>query len=276
MPNRILKDTICTSDNLNRLALEIIAVYFLLLVVCDDHGRTIAKAEIIKGRCFPLRPDVTVQNIENWLIALEREELITRYVIDGRQYLQVAKWTKHNRLRAKFSKYPPPDLTCQHVTADADNTKHTLADVSNSNHLPIYTDTESDTESRGKTCRVPRKKTRKPTPVDSDSGVIEQVASYLNNATGRSYKSTGAALVKGVKARLKEDYVLNDFQRVIDHKTAQWLSDDKMKAYLRPETLFSAKFESYLQETGGASDSATAAWQDQQQRANIQELLNDE
>ena len=33
---------------------------------------------------------------------------------------------------------------------------------------------------------------------------------------------------------------------VIDKKCAEWLHDPKMRAYLRPETLFGAKFEGYL------------------------------
>ncbi|WP_372538331.1 conserved phage C-terminal domain-containing protein [Streptococcus agalactiae] len=32
----------------------------------------------------------------------------------------------------------------------------------------------------------------------------------------------------------------------MDKKTNQWLKDTKMSEYLRPETLFGTKFESYL------------------------------
>jgi hypothetical protein len=47
---------------------------------------------------------------------------------------------------------------------------------------------------------------------------------------------------------LSEGFTVDDFKRVIDHKTAQWLNDPKMTEYLRPETLFCAKkFEGYLQ-----------------------------
>ncbi|WP_436665978.1 conserved phage C-terminal domain-containing protein [Lactobacillus acidophilus] len=35
---------------------------------------------------------------------------------------------------------------------------------------------------------------------------------------------------------------------MIDVKSKQWLTDQKMKQYLRPETLFGTKFESYLNE----------------------------
>lgn len=36
---------------------------------------------------------------------------------------------------------------------------------------------------------------------------------------------------------------------MIDWKTSEWLGNDKMDRYLRPETLFGTKFESYLNES---------------------------
>ena len=39
-----------------------------------------------------------------------------------------------------------------------------------------------------------------------------------------------------------------DFKRVIDTKATQWENDPNMSRYLRPETLFGPKFESYLNE----------------------------
>ena len=42
---------------------------------------------------------------------------------------------------------------------------------------------------------------------------------------------------------------MDDFKRVIDTKVKQWLNDDNMRKYLRPETLFGTKFEAYLNES---------------------------
>jgi hypothetical protein len=44
---------------------------------------------------------------------------------------------------------------------------------------------------------------------------------------------------------MNEGFTVGDFKKVIDNKTAEWL-DTKMEQYLRPETLFGTKFESYL------------------------------
>ena len=45
---------------------------------------------------------------------------------------------------------------------------------------------------------------------------------------------------------MAEGYTVEDFVAVIDKKCAEWLHDPKMRAYLRPETLFGSKFEGYL------------------------------
>ena len=44
---------------------------------------------------------------------------------------------------------------------------------------------------------------------------------------------------------IKEGYKYEDFTKVIDTKYAAWI-DSNYSCYLRPETLFGSKFESYL------------------------------
>ena len=45
---------------------------------------------------------------------------------------------------------------------------------------------------------------------------------------------------------MNQKHTLEEFKIVIDKKTKQWLNDEKMCKFLRPETLFGTKFESYL------------------------------
>ena len=44
---------------------------------------------------------------------------------------------------------------------------------------------------------------------------------------------------------MNEGFTLADFEKVIDIKTDEWKGTDNDK-YIRPETLFGTKFESYL------------------------------
>ena len=76
----------------------------------------------------------------------------------------------------------------------------------------------------------------------------KDIIDYLNAKAGKSYRTNTPNTVKHINARLGDGYTVDDFKKVIDTKVAQWLNDKKMSAYLRPDTLFGSKFESYLNE----------------------------
>lgn len=78
--------------------------------------------------------------------------------------------------------------------------------------------------------------------------IHKDVIDYLNGKIGARYKANSAINKRLIDARVKEGYKLDDFKRVIDNKVASWAQDQKMSKYLRPQTLFGTKFESYLNE----------------------------
>lgn len=73
----------------------------------------------------------------------------------------------------------------------------------------------------------------------------KDVIDYLNQQTGKNYKSTTKKNQTVIRARTDEGFSLDDFKRVIDNKVAEWKGTN-MEKYLRPETLFGTKFEGYL------------------------------
>ena len=72
-----------------------------------------------------------------------------------------------------------------------------------------------------------------------------EIIEYLNQVTGSAYRSTSKTARKHISARFNEGFLLDDFKTVINVKSAEW-SGTEMSKYLRPETLFGNKFESYL------------------------------
>ena len=81
-----------------------------------------------------------------------------------------------------------------------------------------------------------------------DDVPYDEVIDYLNEKTGKHYRSKAAATRKLIKARFADGYTLDDFKHVIDVKVSQWLGTEQDK-FLRPETLFRpGHFESYLNE----------------------------
>ena len=79
-----------------------------------------------------------------------------------------------------------------------------------------------------------------------DSSTIREIVDYLNEKTHSNYREKTPKTKRLIEARMKEGFTLDDFKTVIDKKCADWLGDSKMGQYLRPETLFGTKFESYL------------------------------
>lgn len=75
--------------------------------------------------------------------------------------------------------------------------------------------------------------------------IVEQVIDYLNEVTGSKYKSATRTTRDKINARLNEGFTVEDFKTVIDKKAKEW-GGTAFEQYLRPETLFGTKFESYL------------------------------
>lgn len=80
--------------------------------------------------------------------------------------------------------------------------------------------------------------------------IYKYIVEYLNEKANKNFKHTNKATQRLINARLNEGFSLDDFKKVIDIKSSQWLSTD-MEKYLRPQTLFGTKFESYLNENKG-------------------------
>ena len=75
-----------------------------------------------------------------------------------------------------------------------------------------------------------------------------EIINCLNDALGSNYKPNTKKTKDLIHARLSEGFTVDDFKTVIYKKTKQWINDPKMIKFLRPETLFSNKFEGYLNE----------------------------
>lgn len=76
---------------------------------------------------------------------------------------------------------------------------------------------------------------------------IKEIVGYLNAKLGTRYLSANEKTQRLITARFNENkkYTVADFKEVIDKKVKEWKGTE-MEKYLRPETLFGTKFESYL------------------------------
>ena len=79
-----------------------------------------------------------------------------------------------------------------------------------------------------------------------DNALLNEIVDYLNQKANTNYKYTTKKTQTLINARFNEGFTKEDFIKVIDNKTKEWLNNKEMCQYLRPETLFGTKFESYL------------------------------
>jgi uncharacterized phage protein (TIGR02220 family) len=84
---------------------------------------------------------------------------------------------------------------------------------------------------------------------------ISSVVSYLNDHASTHYRLSSRNTRSHINARFEDGYTVEDFKQVIDTKCDEWLGTDMAK-YLRPDTLFGTKFESYLNQKPRAKPQA--------------------
>lgn len=76
----------------------------------DDWGVFPAEAEILKGRCWPYRPDVTLDMIRGWLEEYRKRDLVYLWTDEkGNRWGFFVGWFDHNPIRfLGKNKYPQP------------------------------------------------------------------------------------------------------------------------------------------------------------------------
>ena len=101
-----------------------------------------------------------------------------------------------------------------------------------------------------------------------------EIIQYLNEKAGTKYKTSSKKTQTCIHARTAEGYTVDDFKTVIDKKCREWLGTEFAK-FLRPETLFGPKFESYLNapETAAKQEPRTRFDNFEQRERNYDDLV---
>ena len=210
MPNRILKESICTSDSVDSLSWFEEVLFYRLIVNCDDYGRFDGRPAIIKNRLFPLKESLTTKAISKAVNTLVTAGLVVLYEFEGKPYLYLPTWNDHQNVRAKRSKYPSPE-GC--VIAHENICNHMYADV------PVI-QSESESESKSKRDSAPAKHAYGEfdnvllTDAELDklknrltdwAERIERLSQYLKNKPKKHYESHYATILTWAAKDAKED-----------------------------------------------------------------------
>lgn len=108
MPNRIIKESMCSSEKIAGLTDFEFRLWIGLITQADDAGRGDARPAIIKGRVFPFRERLSIKDIDAALQVLAAKGCVSLYTVDGKPYFLFPGWVKHQRVRDCKPKYPEP------------------------------------------------------------------------------------------------------------------------------------------------------------------------
>lgn len=179
-------------------------------------------------------------NIDDLAQCLHDAKLVHRYVIDGKGYIQIIQFSKHQQphIKEQASTIPAPDMHCSCTEKVNPHPEHAALIPS----LLIPDSFNPSTTLSG---------------LPDDNAVLKaqaiEVLDYLNHNTKRSYRPVDAN-IKLIMARLKSGATPKQCREVIFNKCGEWADDEKMAEYLRPATLFNAtKFEQYIGELNAMS-----------------------
>ena len=207
MPNRILKESICTSETINSLTPFQEIFFYRLIVNCDDFGMMDARPAILKAKLFPLKEKVTLKDVEGALKALAACKCVELYEVEHRPYLRLPTWGVHQRIRNKKSKYPLPLMESDgNMTLDFDNkvqsksnccqmTADCIKSRPESNPIRIQSESNPNPNARDSALR------------DFDGDLRSKLEEWLQYKAERQefYKSTGLrSFISEVKKRQKQ------------------------------------------------------------------------
>jgi len=80
--------------------------------------------------------------------------------------------------------------------------------------------------------------------------IYSEVIDYLNEKAETQYRSSSVKTKSLIQARQSDGFTLENFKTVVDNKVSEW-KNTEMAKFIRPETLFGTKFESYLNQKKG-------------------------
>ena len=232
---------------------EIVLIWVMLLTLA---GRCNAGGMIFLTENIPYTAKMLADELDfeeaTVKLALDALEHLGMISSNYNGFLAVSGWDEHqniesmdrireqNRLRkARFDERKRLESKCN-VTGNVTVTQ------SNATEEDIEEDIEEDKIYRSTAGMNPGDESPEKPKKAEGNPAYKEIVDYLNIVCGTGYRASSKATQRLISARLHEGFTVEDFKAVIRTKHAEWANDAKMSKFLRPETLFGTKFESYL------------------------------
>lgn len=220
---------ITTSDTFVDMPMSSQLLYFHLGMEADDEG-FIGNAKMLSRAYGANSDDLSLLKAKGFIIMFENGVSV------------VKDWNLNNKIRKDRIKPTIYRSEKSLLNVDVDGAYY-LGNQMSTNVQPIGNQMSAQ-DRLGKDRKDILSGSDEPDPVP-----YKEIIDYLNEKTGKRFKSGTDATKRVIRARFKEGNSLDDFKAVIDVKATEWIGDSKMEDYLRPSTLFGTKFEGYLNQS---------------------------
>lgn len=237
---RMFAKAIIDSDAFLEMPLTTQALYFHLSMRADDDG-FINNPKNIQRLIGATSDDLKLLIAKNFIIIFDTGVIVIKH------------WRIHNYIQKdRYKETNYIDEKAQ--LAIKNNNAYTLKDKNGYKMDTLDTQVRLGKVSIGKDIYS--------SSLPNDSSKLEEgtreykaIIDYLNEKAGTQYRYQSDATKRKIDARYNEGFTIDDFKKVIDIKVAEWKNNDMAK-FLRPETLFGTKFESYLNQSSNLKDAA--------------------
>jgi uncharacterized phage protein (TIGR02220 family) len=241
---RTIKPEFWTDTKIVNLPFEVRLFFIGLWNFCDDEGFLEFEPLRLKMLIFPNDN----LEIEELITLLQQNNLITVFANDGKKYIYIRNFLIHqkishpteSKIKGHFQNIPEDSGILQNnLESSALKGKERKGKERNnimSGKSPTIRNFDSDdfldnsieyNDKEG--LRIGAKK----------------VLEFLNNHTGSDFRFIDTNL-NLIQARLSSGVTVRECWQMIVHKTREWATDEAMRKYLRPLTLFNkTKFEAY-------------------------------
>ena len=201
-------------------------LYFYLNMSADDDG-FVGNPKTIKLVSGATDDDLKILVAKQFIIPFESGVIV------------IKDWKIHNYIQKdRYSKTQYTDEKSQLVVEENGTYTRCIQNVS-----------KLDTQDRLGKDRLGKDSIDNMSDKSDDVIPYSEIIEYLNEKTGRSFRNIDANK-KLIKARWNDGYKLDDFKTVIDNMVVNWSGKEfngtPAETYLQPKTLFSNKFDSYL------------------------------
>jgi uncharacterized phage protein (TIGR02220 family) len=228
---RMFSMQIVDSDAFLDMPLSTQALYFHLSMRADDDGFVDNARKIIRAvGCS--QDDMKLLFAKNFVIAFEDGVCVIKH------------WRIHNYIRTDRKK---DTAYIEHLSKldTKENGSYTLKKSDGSHLVDTWLTSGRQVVDAGKVSIGKYSKGKNNTLSSKPDHIFSEVIDYLNEKAETQFKSSSKKTQSLIHARQSDGFTLDDFKKVIDNKVSEWKGNE-MGKYLRPETLFGTKFESYL------------------------------